>query len=431
MVVTDLDGTLLQKDRHASERNIAVLRHLGQERILRAIATGRNLFSARKVIPPEFPVDYLLFSSGAGIMEWSNQKLVRALSMSRAERKAAFDVLVDEGLDFMIHDPIPRNHHLVAFGTGRHNPDFLARLEIYRDSATFGDRSAPPDGEASQFVAIEPRGDAVDVYDRVRSRLPSHSVIRSTSPLGSGALWIEIFPAAVSKSQAAAWLSERCGVARETTLAVGNDHNDADLLGWAHAAFLVRGSPPELASRFPLAISDDDSDFAEAVSAWERAEGRRRDREKDYDLVAEQARSLWDPELPLSSNLANISALLKRFLDHTNWVGFYLWDVSRRELILGPFQGLPACARIGAGQGVCGAAVSTRRTQRVGDVHQFPGHIACDTASQSELVVPLLRGQTVLGVLDIDSPVKDRFDAIDQEKLERIAQTLVGLWPAA
>ena len=137
-----------------------------------------------------------------------------------------------------------------------------------------------------------------------------------------------------------------------------------------------------------------------------------------------------DPTLPLVSNLANISALLKQGVDRTNWVGFYLWDEKTSQLVLGPFQGLPACTRIAPGKGVCGTAVSTRRTQLVLDVHEFPGHIACDGASQSEIVVPITRNGQVLGVLDLDSPEKARFDATDQEWLERIVDALVPLWPA-
>ena len=153
------------------------------------------------------------------------------------------------------------------------------------------------------------------------------------------------------------------------------------------------------------------------------------DRAADYRVAVEQVGNLWEKDLPLAGNLANISALLKQLMDRTNWVGFYLWDATRGELLLGPFQGLPACTRIALGRGVCGTAVSTRRTQRVADVHAFPGHIACDSASASEIVIPILRDGVVLGVLDIDSPVKNRFDALDQEWLERAVATLVALWP--
>jgi L-methionine (R)-S-oxide reductase len=153
------------------------------------------------------------------------------------------------------------------------------------------------------------------------------------------------------------------------------------------------------------------------------------DRAADYRLAVEQVKSLWEKDLPLAGNLANISAHLKQLMDRTNWVGFYLWDAARGELLLGPFQGMPACTRIGLGKGVCGTAVSTRKTQRVADVHQFPGHIACDSASESEIVIPLVRDGVVLGVLDIDSPEKGRFDDLDQEWLERAAAALVALWP--
>jgi GAF domain-containing protein len=103
-----------------------------------------------------------------------------------------------------------------------------------------------------------------------------------------------------------------------------------------------------------------------------------------------------------------------------NWVGFYFFD--GRELVVGPFQGQPACVRIPLVKGVCGAAASTRQTQRVADVNAFPGHIACDSASRSEIVVPLVRGDELIGVLDIDSPQLDRFDADDQRGMEAIAQ---------
>jgi GAF domain-containing protein len=138
---------------------------------------------------------------------------------------------------------------------------------------------------------------------------------------------------------------------------------------------------------------------------------------------------LWEKDLPLHANLANLSALLKQCLDRTNWVGFYLWDATRSQLILGPFQGLPACIRIDLGKGVCGTAVSSRKTQLVPDVHEFPGHIACDSASNSEIVIPIVRNGTVLGVLDIDSPEKSRFGETDRLWLERFVDALNPLWP--
>ena len=144
---------------------------------------------------------------------------------------------------------------------------------------------------------------------------------------------------------------------------------------------------------------------------------------EQYAQLLEQARALLAGERDRIANAANLSALVYHALPSLNWVGFYFFDGT--ELVVGPFQGLPACVRIPLDKGVCGAAARTRQTQRVADVHAFPGHIACDSASRSELVVPLVRDGELLGVFDLDSPEPDRFDADDQRGLEAIAQAFV------
>ena len=144
---------------------------------------------------------------------------------------------------------------------------------------------------------------------------------------------------------------------------------------------------------------------------------------EQYAQLAEQARALLHGEPDRIANAANLSALVYHALPNLNWVGFYFFD--GKELVVGPFQGLPACVRIALDKGVCGAAASTRQTQRVADVHAFPGHIACDAASRSELVVPLLHAGALVGVFDLDSPLPDRFDEEDQHGLEAIARLFV------
>jgi GAF domain-containing protein len=139
-----------------------------------------------------------------------------------------------------------------------------------------------------------------------------------------------------------------------------------------------------------------------------------------YQELARMLQALLEGETDLVANAANTAALLFHGLPELNWAGFYLMNGG--ELVLGPFQGKPACVRIAVGRGVCGTAAATRRTVRVQDVHAFPGHIACDAASNSEIVVPLEREGRLLGVLDLDSPITGRFDAQDQEGLERLAQ---------
>lgn len=147
-------------------------------------------------------------------------------------------------------------------------------------------------------------------------------------------------------------------------------------------------------------------------------------KQKDYELVIKQLRALLEGESNTIANLANASALLNQFLNEVNWVGFYLMEDG--ELVLGPFQGLPACVRIPLGKGVCGTAAQNQKIERIEDVHAFPGHIACDAASQSEIVVPIVKDGQLLGVLDIDSPIKNRFDEIDQQYLEEFVKELTS-----
>lgn len=144
---------------------------------------------------------------------------------------------------------------------------------------------------------------------------------------------------------------------------------------------------------------------------------------EQYAQLAAQARALLSGESDHVANAANLSALVYHALPDLNWAGFYFHDGT--ELVVGPFQGLPACVRIALDKGVCGAAARTRQTQRVEDVDAFPGHIACDSASRSELVVPLVKGDRLIGVLDLDSPRLARFDEEDQRGLEEIAAIYV------
>jgi L-methionine (R)-S-oxide reductase len=148
------------------------------------------------------------------------------------------------------------------------------------------------------------------------------------------------------------------------------------------------------------------------------------DKAELYRQLVDAADALTDGEPDAIANMANVAALLWEALPDLNWAGFYR-NVGG-ELVLGPFQGRPACIRIPFGRGVCGAAAATREPQCVADVHAFPGHIACDAASRSELVVPLLAGGELVGVLDLDSPLPGRFDQEDVAGCAELAQRLEG-----
>ena len=142
----------------------------------------------------------------------------------------------------------------------------------------------------------------------------------------------------------------------------------------------------------------------------------------DYDLLLEQAAAIIETEPHYVAALSNIAALIYESMDRLNWAGFYLMD--RGSLLVGPFQGRTACIRIGIGKGVCGTAVKEERIIRVADVHAFPGHIACDSASNSEIVLPLRKGGRIVGVLDIDSPVLNRFSEEDEAVLSGLAKCI-------
>ncbi len=148
-----------------------------------------------------------------------------------------------------------------------------------------------------------------------------------------------------------------------------------------------------------------------------------KDTTEGYQQLADQLHLLLDGENNRIANLSNASSLLNNFLERTNWVGFYLID--DQELVLGPFQGLPACIRIPLGRGVCGTAAATRESVIVEDVNSFDGHIACDSASQSEVVIPLVKNDELIGVLDVDSPEIGRFSEEDRIGLEKFAEVLL------
>lgn len=149
-----------------------------------------------------------------------------------------------------------------------------------------------------------------------------------------------------------------------------------------------------------------------------------------HDDLKASALALIDGETNLIANLANLSSLFFYELPDLNWAGFYLWDEKSQELVLGPFQGRPACIRIKPGRGVCGQAFQQKKPLIVDDVHAFEGHIACDSASRSEMVIPIIVGSQVMGVLDLDSPQVARFTADDLARIQPIVEELAYLWKA-
>jgi hydroxymethylpyrimidine pyrophosphatase-like HAD family hydrolase len=254
MLVCDLDGTLLIRGEPFAPRDVQMLRALGANGVVRAIATGRALATAKKVIPADFPIDYLIFSSGAGILDWRSQALLVSHTLGAPEAELAVGVFLAHELDFMIHAPIPGQHVFHFHRTGKPNPDFERRLARYAADGRIFDQSVAR-SPASQLLAVSPSGDPAEPFETLRRELPELSVIRATSPLDGRSMWIEAFAPGVSKSQACAWIARTCGLAREETWAIGNDYNDWDLLRWAGCAAVVQDAPATMRAEFPSVSS--------------------------------------------------------------------------------------------------------------------------------------------------------------------------------
>ncbi|HKO91148.1 MAG TPA: HAD family hydrolase, partial [Polyangiaceae bacterium] len=266
LVVTDLDGTLLDSERRLGALDRATLLELGARGIVRVVATGRSLFSAEKVLSEDFPIDYLVFSSGAGIVRWPHRQLLEVQHMSAASALSLVRRLRERGLDFMLHRAIPDNHQFFTHRTERPNHDFDQRVRLYADYAQPLELPLRVELPMCQALVIEPPP-GPGCYPELVAELADFSVIRATSPLDGASTWIEVFPAGVSKAAAARWLRSSLGREHAASLAVGNDYNDLELLDWADVACVVSNAPPELRSRYRTVACNDEGGFSAAVRA--------------------------------------------------------------------------------------------------------------------------------------------------------------------
>lgn len=264
MVVTDLDGTLLSSNSDYSAKNLSILHDLGTRGVIRVIATGRSPYSADKVIPNNFPIDYLIFSSGAGIIRWSDKSIVYANELNAIKVQGIIDVLVNQNVDFMVHEPIPQNHIFHYYFSGSSNPDFDRRLSVYKDFSSPLILGVPYPDSATQIIAVLPP--KPELFYSLEGKLSGVKIIRATSPLDGESIWMEVFPEGISKGHSVDWLCKFLGnIQPNEILAIGNDYNDLDLLNYSTNSYLVANAPDELKSKFNVVASNDESGFAEAV----------------------------------------------------------------------------------------------------------------------------------------------------------------------
>lgn len=262
-VFTDLDGTLLNSARQVSPSNLECLQQLGRQNTVRVIATGRSWYSFKRVIPTDFPADYLIFSSGAGILDLQSGKLLKTACLSNTEVIDITTSLESQKADFMVHHTIPENHRFTYRKHSKNNSDFNRRISLYREFAANVESVGTYPDEATQVIAI--LEDDPDRFNMLGSRLNGFQITRATSPLDHSSIWLEIYPKNVHKGSAASWLCNHLQLDPNKSIGIGNDYNDIELLDFTPNSYMLKNGPKELHTRYLSSSSNDDDGFNSAV----------------------------------------------------------------------------------------------------------------------------------------------------------------------
>ena len=251
-VVFDLDGTALNSESELSVQDRVSLTELRKKNIIRIAATGRSVFSFEKIADQTFPIDYLIYSCGSGIISWPEKKQIFSTLMQGESMHSAISVLKDEKLCFQVHEAIPNNHRFHSFIRPEHKipEDYIRRCRLYKDHIISENMPVSSLRNCNHIIAITDREDP-ELVDRIKKRLPALNIIRATSPLDHRSMWIEIYPENISKGTALKKLAEQLNICTETeTVAVGNDYNDLDFLNIAARSYMVSNAPENLKKLF-------------------------------------------------------------------------------------------------------------------------------------------------------------------------------------
>ncbi len=266
LVATDLDGTLLRNDKSISAEDLEMLDFLKEKQIVRVVVTGRNLRKVREVMPGYIPFDYVAFSSGAGIYDCRNDSLLYHQNIKQETVDGILELLLQKNLNFHLFKPVPDNSYCWYHRGSNDCHEFERYFKIHQSVAEALPASGQVGTEACQFLVIFP--DAQQFHD-LKAELEQHfddiKVLRASSPLDSGYVWMEIFHRTVSKGNAVRILCEHHHIQQETTFGIGNDYNDLDLLDFTSFSYLVENSPEELKERYRYAPSNQNNAFSESL----------------------------------------------------------------------------------------------------------------------------------------------------------------------
>lgn len=269
LFITDFDGTLLGSGGTVAQRDLDALAKLSLHGVKTAIATGRSLHSFLNSPGADLAVDYIIFTTGAGVVSKPGYELLYQVNLSAGMVDEALESMANSAFDFMLHYPVPDNHHYLYRRVSNNNTDFESRIERH---SKFGQALESTHmtgfGEAAQFVTVVPPEMSRDALEALRHEFPGLSVVQATSPIDYASSWIELFHPKVSKGKTAAWLATELCIDYRNTIAIGNDYNDVDLLEWATHSFVVENAPGDMKSRFETVSSNDNGGVAEAVGRW-------------------------------------------------------------------------------------------------------------------------------------------------------------------
>lgn len=272
-IITDLDGTVLPRGGTVNTTDIDAFHRAGALGMTRIIATGRNLYAARKVLADDFPVDYLVFSSGAGIMRWADKKITSTWQLSETETREIATHLWDYNINFTIQKEIPENHCFYYTDMYPLHEDYKRRIENYSDFGTLIGCPADIQGGATQLILILD-ATRIRLMEQLRGQLSRFSVIRSTSPMDNKALWIEIFSRNVNKGNACEHLINQLHIPYSACAGLGNDYNDIDFLERCGQAFMVSNATYRPKSAFKTVADDAKNGFSEFITAVTSGENK-------------------------------------------------------------------------------------------------------------------------------------------------------------
>jgi len=258
----DIDGTLLNDKRQISSKDLTTLHKLKKENIVRIAATGRNFYSASKILSSDFPIDFLVFSSGAGVVNWKTKEILYCKHIYKSEITKILNLIKPYNLNFTVHLPIPDNHHMLFYDANPNHEDLTDYTSYYQEFVKPFDFNNIPE-RATQVIVL--LNDSVELFDTFTRKLKSLKTILTTSPINHKSMWMEVFNHKVSKAFGVKQIIDYLSVNNAFIFSIGNDFNDIDMLKSANAAFVVSNAPDELKKQFKVTDSNNNSGFSKAI----------------------------------------------------------------------------------------------------------------------------------------------------------------------